>query len=89
MKQKSNVNELFTLRIRVDEEEGKHSATFSCEKDGEEGDFSLLEGENIGVAFRSVTRALSILGNLYARQLHKDGKMSDEEYYKLMGEDDE
>lgn len=89
MEQKSNVNELFTLRIRVDEEEGKHSATFSCEKDGEEGDFSLLEGENIGMAFRSVTRALSILGNLYAIQLHDDGIMSDEEYYKLMGEGDE
>lgn len=80
---KSNTKELFTLRVKVNKETDKTTVDLSCEKDGKQGDFSLLDGDNLNMAYNSLMYAASLLANLLVHRMHDEGKMSDEEFYKL------
>ncbi len=92
-KKNDKEKEVFTLRVKVTDEgkkgeQGKLSVSISCEKDGEEGDFSLLGGDNLGMAYHAMTHAASLIANLYVRQLHANGKISNERFNELLGKSD-
>jgi len=85
---KNKEKELFTVCVKVSDNGKGLTVNLSCMKDGKEGDFSLISGDNLGNAYEGVKHAAGLLANLWVRQLHKDGKLSDEEFDNLMSKND-
>ena len=76
-------NQKFEIRIAVGGNDKKVSVELEMWKDGKLSDFRLLKGENLRLAFESLQYATGIAARLYLEQLHKEGKIADEQYQKL------
>ena len=79
----SRKNQKFEIRIAVGGNDKKVSVDLEMWKDGKLSDFRLLKGENLRLAFESLQYATGIAARLYLEQLHKEGKITDEQYQKL------
>ena len=73
----------FELRIAVGGDDEKVGVKVEVWKDGKSSDFRLLRGDNRRLAYESLMYATGIVARLYLEQLHKDGKITDEQYQKL------
>ena len=73
----------FEIRIAVGGNDKNVSVDVDMWKDGKLSDFRLLKGENLRLAFASLQYATGIAARLYLEQLHKEGKITDEQYQKL------
>lgn len=82
---KNKEKELFTICVKISDNGKGCTVNLSCMKDDKEGDFGLIQSdENLGNAFEGMKYATSILASLWVRQLHANGKLSDEEFDNLM-----
>ena len=78
-------NQKFEIRIAVggDDENVGMGMEIEVWKDGKTSDFRLLEGDNLRLAYESMKNSLGVVARLYIEQLHKEGKLSDEQYQQL------
>ena len=78
-------NQKFEIRIAVggDDENVGMGMEIEVWKDGKTPDFRLLEGDNLRLAYESMKNSLGVVARLYIEQLHKEGKLSDEQYQQL------
>ncbi len=76
-------NQKFEIRIAVGGNDKKVSVEVEMWKDGKLSDFRLLKDGNLRLAFESLQYATGVVARLYLEQLHKEGKITDEQYQKL------
>ena len=76
-------NQKFEIRIVVDGDDENVKMEIEVWKDGKTSDFRLLEGDNLRLGYESMKNALGVVARLYIEQLHKEGKLSDEQYQQL------
>ena len=76
-------NQKFEIRIAVGGDDKKVSVEVEMWKDGKLSDFRLLKDGNLRLAFESLQYATGVVARLYLEQLHKEGKITDEQYQKL------
>ena len=76
-------NQKFEIRIAVGGDDERTGVDIEVWKDGKTSDFRLLEGDNLRLAFESLKYSLGVVARLYIEQLHKEGKLSDEQYQQL------
>ena len=76
-------NQKFEIRIVVDGDDENVKMEIEVWKDGRTSDFRLLEGDTLRLAYESMKNALGVVARLYIEQLHKEGKLSDEQYQQL------
>ena len=73
----------FEIRIAVGGDDENVRMEIEVWKDGKISDFSLLEGDNLRLACESMKNALGVVARRYIEQLHKEGKITDEQYQEL------
>lgn len=73
----------FEIRIAVGGDDENVRFEIEVWKDGKISDFRLLEGDNLRLACESMKNALGVVAWRYIEQLHKEGKITDEEYQEL------
>ena len=73
----------FEIRIAVGGDDENVRMEIEVWKDGKISDFRLLEGDNLRLAYESMKNALGVVARRYIEQLHKEGKITDEQYQKL------
>ena len=76
-------NQKFEIRIAVGGDDERTGVDIEVWKDGKTSDFRLLESDNLRLAFESLKYSLGVVARLYIEQLHKEGKLSDEQYQQL------
>mgnify|MGYP006880059451 FL=1 len=76
-------NQKFEIRIVVGGDDENVKMEIEVWKEGKTSDFRLLEGDNLRLAYESMKNALGVVTRLYIEQLHKEGKLSDEQYQQL------
>ena len=76
-------NQKFEIRIAVGGDDENVGMEIEVWKDGKASDFRLLEGDNLRLAYESMKNSLGVVARLYIEQLHKEGKLSDEQYQQL------
>lgn len=76
-------NQKFEIRIDVGGNDDNVEMEIEVWKDGKASDFRLLEGDNLRLAYESMKNSLGVVARLYIEQLHKEGKLSDEQYQQL------
>lgn len=78
--------ELFELSFIAyeDDKKGVH-VELTCKQDGKTGDFSLLSGDNLGIAVDVLKQATGTICYLYLNTLHQEGKIDDKTYKKITG----
>lgn len=76
-------NQKFEIRIDVGGDDENVEMEIEVWKDGKPSDFRLLEDDNLRLAYESMKNSLGVVARLYIEQLHKEGKLSDEQYQQL------
>ena len=76
-------NQKFEIRIDVGGDDDNVEMEIEVWKDGKASDFRLLEDDNLRLAYESMKNSLGVVARLYIEQLHKEGKLSDEQYQQL------
>ncbi len=73
---------LFDLVLSVSES----GAQLTCTKDGQNMMPEAMTGTNVSYALEALRYATGLFARLYVVQLHKDGKITDEQYQKFRDE---
>ena len=73
---------LFDLVLSVSES----GAQLTCTKDGQNMMPEAMTGTNVSYALEALRYATGLFARLYVVQLHKDGKITDEQYKKFRDE---
>ena len=77
---------LFDIVLSVSENGERITTDLTCTKDGQNMMPEALTGENVSYAIESLRYATGLFALLYVVQLHKDGKITDEQYQKFREE---
>lgn len=77
---------LFDIVLSVSENGERITTDLTCTKDGQNMMPEALTGENVSYALESLRYATGLFARLYVVQLHKDGKITDEQYQKFREE---
>ena len=73
---------LFDIVLSVSES----GAQLTCTKDGQNMMPEAMTGTNVSYALEALRYATGLFARLYVVQLHKDGKITDEQYQKFRDE---
>lgn len=73
---------LFDIVLSVSES----GAQLTCTKDGQNMIPEAMTGTNVSYALEALRYATGLFARLYVVQLHKDGKITDEQYQKFRDE---
>lgn len=77
---------LFDLVLSVSENGERITTDLTCTKDGQNMMPEALTGENVSYALEALRYATGLFARLYVVQLHKEGKITDEQYQKFREE---
>ena len=77
---------LFDIVLSVSENGERITTDLTCTKDGQNMMPEALTGENVSYAIESLRYATGLFARMYVVQLHKDGKITDEQYQKFREE---
>ena len=77
---------LFDIVLSVSENGERITTDLTCTKDGQNMMPEALTGENVSYAIESLRYATGLFAWLYVVQLHKEGKITDEQYQKFLDE---
>nr|DAR58905.1 MAG TPA: hypothetical protein [Caudoviricetes sp.] len=80
--EKKKKKKLFDLVLSVSES----GAQLTCTKDGKNMMPEAMTGTNVSYALEALRYATGLFARLYVVQLHKDGKITDEQYQKFRDE---
>ena len=80
--EKKKKKKLFDLVLSVSES----GAQLTCTKDGQNMMPEALTGTNVSYALEALRYATGLFARLYVVQLHRDGKITDEQYQKFREE---
>lgn len=85
-KDMENKRKLFDIVLSVSENGASITTDLTCTKDGKNMMPEALTGENVSYALESLRYATGLFARLYVVQLHKEGKITDEQYKKFREE---
>lgn len=74
---------LFDIVLSVSENGERITTDLTCTNDGQNMMPEALTGENLSYAIESLRYATGLFARLYVVQLHKEGKITDEQYQKF------
>lgn len=77
---------LFDIVLSVSENGERITTELTCTKDGQNLMPEAFTGENVSYAIESLRYATGLFARLYVVQLHKEGKITDEQYQKFRDE---
>ena len=77
---------LFYIVLSVSENGERITTDLTCTKDGKNMMPEALTGENVSYVIESLRYATGLFARLYVVQLHKEGKITDEQYQKFRDE---
>lgn len=80
--EKKKKKKLFDLVLSVSES----GAQLTCTKDGQNMMPEAMTGTNVSYALEALRYATGLFARLYVVQLHKEGKITDEQYQKFREE---
>lgn len=79
------VKDMFSIVLDYKvKEDDSFSVTMSAEKDGNVSELKVLDEDFLGMALDGLKAVLGLVSRLYVDALHKNGKMTDEEYNQLL-----
>ncbi len=79
------VKDMFSIIFDYEvKEDDSFSVTMSCKKDGEASELKFLDEDFLGMAMAGLKVALGQVSYFYVKALHKNGKMTDEQYDQLI-----
>lgn len=84
--EKKKKKKLFDLVLSVSENGERITTDLTCTKDGQNMMPEALTGENVSYALESLRYATGLFARLYVVQLHKEGRITDEQYQKFREE---
>ena len=71
------------LGYKVNEDDS-FSVTMSAEKDGKVSELKVLDEDFLGMALDGLKAVIGVVSRMYFKSMHDKGKMTDEEYNKLL-----
>ena len=71
------------LGYKVNEDDS-FSVTMSAEKDGKVSELKVLDEGFLGMALDGLKAVIGVVSRMYLKSMHDKGKMTDEEYNKLV-----
>ena len=71
------------LGYKVNEDDS-FSVTMSAEKDGKVSELKVLDEDFLGMALDGLKAVIGVVSRMYLKSMHDKGKMTDEEYNKLL-----
>ena len=77
---------LFDIVLSVSENGERITTDLTCTKDGQNMMPEAMTGTNVSYALEALRYATGLFAQLYVVQLHKDGKITDEQYQKFREE---
>ena len=79
------VKDMFSIILdyKVNEDDS-FSVNMSCKKDGKVSELKVLDENFLGMALDGLKAVIGVVSRMYVNALHDNGKMTDEEYDKLL-----
>ena len=79
------VKDMFSIILgyKVNEDDS-FSVTMSAEKDGKVSELKVLDEDFLGMARDGLKAVIAVVSRMYVKSMHDNGKMTDEEYNKLL-----
>ena len=79
------VKDMFSIVLdyKVNEDDS-YSVSMSCKKDGEVSELKVLDERFLDMALDGLKAVTGVVSRMYVKALHDNGKMTDEEYNKLL-----
>lgn len=77
---------LFDIVLSVSENEERITTDLTCTKDGQNMMPEAMTGTNVSYALEALRYATGLFARMYVVQLHKEGKITDEQYQKFRDE---
>ena len=77
---------LFDIVLSVSENGERITTDLTCTKDGQNMMPEALTGTNVSYALEALRYATGLFARLYVVQLHRDGKITDEQYQECREE---
>ena len=79
------VKDMFSIILdyKVNEDDS-FNVSMSCKKDGEVSELKVLDENFLGMALDGLKAVIGVVSRMYVKALHDNGKLTDEEYNKLV-----
>lgn len=79
------VKDMFSIILdyKVNEDDS-FNASMSCKKDGKVSELKVLDENFLGMALDGLKAVIGVVSRMYVKALHDNGKLTDEEYNKLL-----
>ena len=95
MKEKKKQNEVKQEELKVKDmfsiildykvnEDDSFNVSMSCKKDGKVSELKVLDENFLDMALDGLKAVIGVVSRMYVKALHDNGKMTDEEYNKLL-----
>lgn len=79
------VKDMFSIILDYEvKEDDSFSVTMSCKKDGEASELKVLDEDFLNMAMDGLKVVLGQVSHFYVKALHKNGKMTNEQYDQLI-----
>ena len=79
------VKDMFSIILdyKVNEDDS-FNVSMSCKKDGEVSELKVLDENFLDMALDGLKAVTGVVSRMYVKSMHDKGKMTDEEYNKLL-----
>ena len=79
------VKDMFSIILdyKVNEDDS-YSVSMSCKKDGKVSELKVLDEGFLDMALDGLKAVTGVVSRMYVKALHDNGKLTDEEYNKLL-----
>lgn len=79
------VKDMFSIILgyKVNDDDS-FSVTMSAEKDGKVSELKVLDEDFLGMALDGLKAVIGVVSRMYVKSMHDNGKITDEEYNKLL-----
>ena len=79
------VKDMFSIILdyKVNEDDS-FNVSMSCKKDGEVSELKVLDENFLDMALDGLKAVTGVVSRMYVKALHDNGKLTDEEYNKLL-----
>ena len=79
------VKDMFSIILdyKVNEDDSFNVA-MSCKKDGKVSELKVLDERFLDMALDGLKAVIGVVSRMYVKALHKNGKLTDEEYNQIM-----